>query len=222
MGSPHPGHGKLVDPSSVRGIPDVLQVVALSLIMAPRMFRPRLTPLYASSASCWRLHESQSAMLTRADHQRPVTCPTPTAFDTDGLTWTNSMDVITPQEQTNNARAVPCASGSHQTRVLSTNDVSRRVPTKHDQVKIHHRAVRFEVCNGHLWWHHGPQTSPLPISMSPLSTAAVHLEARGGGFYVNGFTVEPFAQRCLIALGNGRFWRTPWSVIATHQVHFRG
>lgn len=101
MGSPHPGHGKLVDPSSVRGIPDVLQVVALSLIMPPRMLRPRLTPLYASSARCGRLHESQSAVLPRADHQRSVACSAPATLDTDGVTGANSMDVVTPKEQTN-------------------------------------------------------------------------------------------------------------------------
>ena len=101
MGSPHPGHGKLVDPSSVRGIPDVLQVVALSLIMPPRMLRPRLTPLYASSARCGGLHESQSTVFARADHQRSVACPAPATFDTDGVPRSNSMDVIAPQQQAN-------------------------------------------------------------------------------------------------------------------------
>ena len=99
MGSPHPGHGKLVAPSCVRGIPDVLQVVALSLIMPPRMLRPRLTPLYASSAGRKRVHESQSAVPTGAHHQGTVTITAPAALQTHGLTRANSLDVVAPQQQ---------------------------------------------------------------------------------------------------------------------------
>jgi len=47
MAVPQPGQGKLVEPLSVSGTPDVVQVVALSVIIPPRMPRPRLPPLYA-------------------------------------------------------------------------------------------------------------------------------------------------------------------------------
>lgn len=163
MGSPHPGHGKLVAPSCVRGIPDVLQVVALSLIMPPRMVRPRLTPLYASSVGRKRLHEAQSSVATGAHHQGPVTCTAPAALQPYGLTRANPFDVVAPEQQANHPVTIARARRCHRSGVFSTDNVTGRVPPKHDQIQVDNRTVVFEISRGHFPASHSRQTWPLPL-----------------------------------------------------------
>jgi hypothetical protein len=165
MALPQPGQGKLVEPLSVSGTPDVVQVVALSVIIPPRMPRPRLPPLYAcldGRGPSRTTRRPCRPVLTTSDPSRSRHQPRSRRMDVPGATRSTSSPHKTRPTIPVSSRAHAAAMGpvnlspttnrrGYRRRTMRSNRLTGRSAVRSTT------RIRGEAMSGHV--------RPLPTSI---------------------------------------------------------
>ena len=182
MGWKHPGQGKEVEPSSLRGMPEDVQTFARSLMeMAPNDFAHGL-PLFmvawgANRTSCFKTtHNAQFPVLSRAHHQSSISGPAPPGFNANDITYVHFFDLVGPKHQSHQTRFVPATSCCNGPGVRRRDDHPLWVHTEDNQFKPPNGCIGPKIlnpiCRGWPvksgWVFHGRETLGQCSSRSSL------------------------------------------------------